>query len=143
MERLLGILRHAGTNIKVLHLSGDSFDSGELSTLLQTVGPTLEQLKIMETRCNDGKWYEVLKIVKELRLKSLELRTLRSPYGGTSGVVSVQDEGKRICKGFKGEKGFEHYQITYLSAFMLGTQAVEAGLEVVLDYLATHPQTGM
>ncbi|KAK5138334.1 hypothetical protein LTR08_003395 [Meristemomyces frigidus] len=82
----------------------------------------------------DRDWFSVLSAIKSLRLDGLQMDSISN-----ASFCGLRKDNTRVNKGVRGAGGkIEFYWIRLRSMCMVGSMAVERGLEVVLGHLAEH-----
>ncbi|KAK5114967.1 hypothetical protein LTR85_010005 [Meristemomyces frigidus] len=122
-------------NLRLRHVL---LTSNEVLALVKAFDDSVGELSVSLVASSDGNWHSIFKSMRSLEdLQSLQFDEL----GGAEvhEEYSVLNEGKKFNKRVRGKDGkIESYWVKEKSACMVGGKAVEAGLEVVLVYLAAH-----
>ncbi|KAK4541224.1 hypothetical protein LTR36_008140 [Oleoguttula mirabilis] len=147
LQKLRATMIAAGKGPFVLKLRQVLLTSDEIRALIRAFDYSVGELCFSQVASNDGDWHSIFQTIRSVKkLRSL-IRDkpggaeLQGPlcFGGAGEPFATLEEGKRLNKGIRGEDGkIESYWIEEKSACMAGGKAVDAGLEVVLAYLAAH-----
>ncbi|KAK4891769.1 hypothetical protein LTR27_009621 [Elasticomyces elasticus] len=127
--------------LTTLWITSAQLTKQDIIYLVRLAGPGLRNLKLTEIKCTDGNWRDILREL--LGLERLELQ-------GLSDVTRLRDHGSVLpslvdykCfatpnfhKAIRGPKGIEVVVVHQFSAYMTGSQAVQLGLEKIIERLA-------
>lgn len=126
-----------------LYLEHVGITALELIAVLRTFGQNLQSLTLSRVMVSGGQWREVFAVLQSLlpRLETLKLECLGKSVGQTARAyiypesVYFRNNGSKLNKAFRGEKGVEVANVHRHFAAMKGRQGIEKGLEVIMEYL--------
>ncbi|KAH9810080.1 hypothetical protein Tdes44962_MAKER01052 [Teratosphaeria destructans] len=124
-------------NVTSLTITDAALTSAEILDLVDLPGKKLKWVDISQTIALNGDWLTVIRALRGMGLERLAIGNLEM-YKEKNQLLLLE-ESRRAHKAFRGKMGIEHYALTQDGGRMLGSQAVEGGLVLILEYLEGNP----
>ncbi|KAK5745169.1 hypothetical protein LTR17_001621 [Elasticomyces elasticus] len=137
-----------GTNwpqLTTLWIRSAQLTKQDIRLLVRLAGPGLRNLKLSQIKCTDGKWLDILGELpgRSSGLERLELESLSDvteSWEPDIGSLSLRGykcfTTTNFHKAIRGPKGIEVVVVHQFSAYLTGSQAVQLGLETIIERLA-------
>ncbi|KAF2771195.1 hypothetical protein EJ03DRAFT_36599 [Teratosphaeria nubilosa] len=124
-------------NVASLTITDAALTASEILDLMNLPGKNLKWVDISQTIALNGDWLSVIRALRGMGLERLAIGNLEM-YKEKNQLLLLE-ESRRAHKAFRGKRGIEHYALTQDGGRMLGSQAVEGGLELILEFLEGNP----
>lgn len=124
--------------LESFRLTSMTLTNDEIDLLVRSAATYGLQDLTISAHISDGRWKEILNLVKSLCLGSLHLQwdsrnTLQRE--GLIRILIADGRGHRLNRVFRGRQGVETLVASSDSVWMSGSKAVEVGLEMLLQWV--------